>query len=316
MFRRILSLIRNYIVPKHDVLKSEEEKIQQKVNDLEKVVRYLEYENSRLSSLMRYIAAPVIQDLPVTRQTRQSFDFQWDKIPEGRFMLSNKEFRKEAPGYVCQFTSLPKEWFKNKRVVDVGCGLGRYSWALCTLGAEVLSLDQSEHGLRRTQEACKEFPAHRTMQIDLLKPLPIDETFDLVWCFGVLHHTGDTYTAFKNIIPFVRQGGYLFLMIYGEPRKGIASDYAAVNEYEYWRRKTRNMNFAEKVEAITRGMEERAFAVYGKEHIHGYFDAISPTINDLYSWEEIEGWLVEENFREIKRTVDNRNHHIIARKLS
>jgi len=202
--------------------------------------------------------------------------------------------------------------FKGKKVADVGCGQGRYSWALCTLGAEVLSIDQSEHGIRRASEACKDFPSHRTLKADLLKPIPTEETFDLVWCFGVLHHTGNTYGAFKNIIPLVKPGGRLFLMIYGEPRMDEKNDYRAVNEYEYWRRKTKNMTFDEKLEAIKKGMERKEFAVCGEEHIHGYFDAISPTINDLYRWEEIEGWLIEENFHNIKRTVDNRNHHIIA----
>ena len=67
------------------------------------------------------------------------------------------------------------------------------------------------------------------------------------------------------------------------------------------------------LEAITQGMRERRFAVNGEKHIHGYFDAISPPINDLYTFEELQGWLLGEGFENIARTVDTRNHHIIAR---
>jgi 2-polyprenyl-3-methyl-5-hydroxy-6-metoxy-1,4-benzoquinol methylase len=281
---------------------------------LREMVTYLEHEVSRLAAIQRHLAGPVIRDLPYVRQTRESFDFQWDKLPSGRFMLESPEFRKEAPGYVCQFTGLPAEWFKGKSAADVGCGLGRYSWALCTLGAKVLSMDQSAHGLARASQACAGFEGHRTMPIDLLEPLKVNEQFDLVWCYGVLHHTGDTYRAFCHVAPLVRPGGYLFLMIYGEPRPGRTEEYQAVNEYEFWRQRTRNMDLQGKLEAIRKGMAAGEFQVRGEEHVHGYFDAIAPTINDLHSWEEIEGWLLREGFTDIRRTVDHRNHHVIARK--
>jgi SAM-dependent methyltransferase len=288
--------------------------LRKRVEFLEVANTYLSYEVSRLSALLRYVSAPLIHELPFARQTRESFDFQWEKLPKGRWNLENEKFREEAPGYVCQFTGLPAQWFKRKKVIDVGCGAGRYSWALCRLGAEVLSIDQSEYGLQRTMEACKDFPGHRTMRANLMENLNIAETFDLVWCFGVLHHTGDTYGAFKKIVPLVKPGGYLFLMLYGEPRCGMIGDYMAVNEYEHWRRKTRNMTFDEKLRAVKKGMEKRELSASGDEYIEGYFDAISPTINDLYSWEEIENWLLLENFVDVKRTVDNRNHHVIVRK--
>ncbi len=281
---------------------------------LEEQVRYLLDESSRMASLLRHLAAPVMQDLPLARQTRGSFDFQWEKLPRGRWNLEDERFRGEAPGYVLQFTALPAEWFPGKSVVDVGCGAGRYSWALGRLGAHVLSVDQSSHGLERTRKACEAFPNHRVRQIDLLHPFDLGETFDLVWCFGVLHHTGDTYGAFRRIVPLVRPGGYLFLMLYGEPRPGEIGDYAAVNEYDLWRRRTLHMTLDERLEAIRRGMAEGRFAASGEEYIEGYFDAVSPAINDLYTWEEIEGWLLMEGFEDIRRTADNRNHHVIARR--
>ena len=309
------SLFKSCRAYRDDGSKAEKANLCKRVEVLEMVNTYLSYEMSRLSALLRYVSAPIINELPYCRQTRESFDFQWEKLPKGRWNLENEKFREEAPRYVCQFTGLSPQWFKGKKVIDVGCGGGRYSWALCRLEAEVLSIDQSEYGLRRTKEACRDFPDHRTMRVNLLAEVDISATFDLVWCFGVLHHTGDTYGTFKKIVPLVKPGGYLFLMLYGEPRRGIDGDFMAVNEYEHWRRKTRNMTFDERLRAVNRGMENKEFSASGDEYIEGYFDAISPLINDLYSWEEIEGWLLRENFSEIKRTVENRNHHVIARKI-
>ncbi|MGK7344309.1 MAG: hypothetical protein ACNS63_00690 [Candidatus Nitrospinota bacterium M3_3B_026] len=47
------------------------------------------------------------------------------------------------------------------------------------------------------------------------------------------------------------------------------------------------MTLDEKLKAVIKGMRQGRFMARGEEHIEGYFDAISPTINDLYSWEEI-----------------------------
>jgi 2-polyprenyl-3-methyl-5-hydroxy-6-metoxy-1,4-benzoquinol methylase len=291
------------------------EALERRINYLEEVVRYLDFQVTSQAALLRHLAAPVVADLPQVRQTKASFDFQWAEIPVGRYMLENEDFRKEATGYVCQFTGLPAEWFKGKSVIDVGCGMGRYSWALCKLGARVLSIDQSDHGLARTKEACREFPDHRTMKVDLLKDFSIGEQFDLVWSFGVLHHTGDTYGAFRRVAPLVKPGGLIYLMLYGKPREGLASDYAEINEYDEWRRRTNNMGLRDKLQAVREHMRAKGFRVVGEEHVHGYFDAISPPINDLYVFEEVESWLVDAGFGEIRRTVDTRNLHIVARRV-
>jgi hypothetical protein len=69
----------------------------------------------------------------------------------------------------------------------------------------------------------------------------------------------------------------------------------------------RNLPFEEKMKLL----EKR----YGKERLHGYFDAISPPINDLYRWDEIESWLIKAGFEDIACTLpDHPNHHLVARK--
>jgi len=304
--RKIARLLVPQAVPPQDG------SLEQRVAYLEEVVRYLDFQVASQAALLRYLASPVIADLPQVSQTKESFDFQWAEIPLGRFMLENELFRAEAAEYVCEFTGRPAQWFSGKSVIDAGCGLGRYSWALCTMGARVLSLDQSDHGLARTAEACKGFPGHRTLKVDLLQELPLAEQVDLVWSFGVLHHTGDTYKAFKHVAKWVKPGGMIFLMLYGKPREGISSDYAEINEYDEWRLRTRNMGLREKLAAVTAHMKAGGFRVLGEEHVHGYFDAVSPPINDLYLFQEIEAWLLEAGFTNITQTVKTRNLHIVA----
>jgi SAM-dependent methyltransferase len=281
---------------------------------LEKVVEYLTWQTTNQSALLRHLVGPDVANLPAVRRTKDSFDFQWADIPKGRGMLDDPDFKAKATSYVTLFTGLPAEWFRGKRAIDVGCGMGRYSWALSTLGADVLSLDQSEHGLRQTREACRDFPAHRAEKVDLLKPLPAFEPADLVWSFGVLHHTGDTHRALTNVVPLVKPGGYLYLMLYGEPRWHVRDDFEEVNEYEHWRQRTANMDLTGKLAEIRRGMAAGEFRATGDHLVHGYFDAISPPINDLHTFTEVEGWLLELGFTGIRQTEPSRNLHIIAQR--
>ena len=55
-------------------------------------------------------------------------------------------------------------------------------------------------------------------------------------------------------------------------------------------------------------------AAFGPELAHGYFDAVSPKINDLLTFEELDEFLRALGFFAIECTLRNRNHHITARK--
>jgi hypothetical protein len=48
---------------------------------------------------------------------------------------------------------------------------------------------------------------------------------------------------------------------------------------------------------------------------HGWFDAVSPRINDLLTFEEIAELLARLGFKNIRRTREGRNHHIVADRL-
>jgi SAM-dependent methyltransferase len=238
-------------------------------------------------------------------QTGGSFDFQWDQLPESEHLLTNPEFAKTVCDHVCRLTDLPASWFPGKKVLDAGCGNGRFSWALARLGADVTAFDLSAHGTANLRRIASEagLPV-RVLQHNVLEPVDLPPHFDLVWSFGVLHHTGNTYRGFRNIQSLVRPGGYLFLMLYGEPRVGNPSDFTELNHYERLRRQTQNLDFAGKIKAL----EDDPVV----SDVHGWFDAVSPFINDLYTFEEIEEWLKYAGFTGIHSTLESRNHHVIA----
>lgn len=267
---------------------------------------YLSREVARLAAAERRLAWRERRGSTLGDQTKASFDYQWQHMPTGRALPSDPSFMAGLEAHISEITRLPRDWFAGKRVIDIGCGIGRYSYGLLKLGASVTACDQSEAALARTAELCQEFRDRLTLKrVDLLS---WDERadFDLGFSFGVVHHTGNTYLATDHVCRKVRPGGRLFLMIYGVPETYPA--LAEVNEYERIAEAVRDLSFDQRKALLI----ER----FGPDAAHGWFDAVSPRINDRLTFEEIHDLLTELGFTGIARTVQARNHHVVAEKIT
>ena len=107
-----------------------------------------------------------------------------------------------------------------QRVLDAGCGGGRYSVALRKLGfGEVVGIDWSKEGISvanaRVQEA--KISGVTYQNADVLA-LPFgDGEFDVVFSNGVLHHTYDTARGVREMRRVLRPGGRAWLYLYHRP---------------------------------------------------------------------------------------------------
>jgi 2-polyprenyl-3-methyl-5-hydroxy-6-metoxy-1,4-benzoquinol methylase len=263
---------------------------------------YLSREVSRLQALARRNDWRARRRNTHQEQTKASFDFQWDRMPAGASLPTDQSFMTAARHEVPAMVGVAPHWFEGKRVIDVGCGLGRYSHALLTLGSVLTSCDQSEAALRRTAQLCDEFAGRLTLKrVDLLE-WNESADYDLAFCYGVVHHTGNTYLAIENVCRKVRPGGRVFFMIYAVPTS--VEGLREINLYERLADEIREMSFEQR-----KAFVERRF---GPDKAHGWFDAISPRINDRLSYEEIHDLLAELGFVNIAGRIVMRNHYITA----
>ena len=269
-------------------------------------VRYLQYEISQLHSLVRYLLPGSANYQSYIHQTLASFEYQWANLDEGAHLVTDPEFQQNGTNTLLQNTGLDKEWFRGKQVLDAGCGNGRWSWVLCKLGANVTAFDQSSSGVKTALQLNGDFPSFKAFQANILEDLGMPKQFDLVWSFGVVHHTGNSWLAIQNIAACVKHGGYLYLMVYGEPRWDHIEDFQELNHYIELRRALTALDFDGRVSYLRQHKEEK--------YVHGFFDATSPRINDLHTFNEVVEWLRLLGFTEIRRTIESRNMMIMARR--
>jgi len=103
-------------------------------------------------------------------------------------------------------------YFEGKKCLDVACGAGRWTKTLLTLGAEVKSIDVSEHALKSVRRFNSDVEKVDIFEIPHRKDMY--RTFDFSLGWGIVMHTHDPKTAFNNIASTVKRGGGLYLMVY------------------------------------------------------------------------------------------------------
>lgn len=117
---------------------------------------------------------------------------------------------------------LGRDQWEGTRFLDVGSGSGIFSLAARRLGATVYSFDYDPMSVACTADLKQRYQGNddnwsieqgSVLDRDYLVSLG---EFDIVYAWGVLHHTGAMWQALANVAPLVKPRGKLFLALYND----------------------------------------------------------------------------------------------------
>jgi ubiquinone/menaquinone biosynthesis C-methylase UbiE len=105
--------------------------------------------------------------------------------------------------------------WEGKKVLEVGCGLGTDLLQFARGGAEVYGVDLTEKAAGLTRKRLGLYGLKGNISISDSENLPFKEnSFDLVYSWGVIHHTPDTAAAAREILRVCKPGGQILVMLY------------------------------------------------------------------------------------------------------
>ena len=138
--------------------------------------------------------------------TAENFGWQWQ-----HFVQTDELYADQLLGWIAP---VRPEFFRNKVVLEGGCGKGRHTQLAASWGArEIIGVDLSD-AVETAFAATRKLENAHIVQADIYQ-LPFAREFDYAFSIGVLHHLPDPRAGFRSLAGKVKAGGSLSAWVYG-----------------------------------------------------------------------------------------------------
>jgi SAM-dependent methyltransferase len=246
----------------------------------------------------------------VMKNYADSFGFEWHKHNQTQVLDVE-----EAEKTFWLKTGLTKEELKGKTVLDAGCGAGRFTQIAAKYAKTVVGVDLSdaaEVAIENTKYMGNVF----IWRSDINNLGFEDETFDIIFSLGVLHHTPSTKQSFNSLYRLLKPNGIMTVWVYSNEGfkakafnliSGIHRLYTTrMNKAILYKccRVVSNVHFLHTI-PLLKYLFIALFPIslHPKKEwrILDTFDWYSPKYQWKHSYSEVESWFRELNFKDIKR---------------
>jgi SAM-dependent methyltransferase len=126
-----------------------------------------------------------------------------------------KKFRAEP--HIIKFTEFP-QW-KNKKVLEVGCGLGTVGINFALNGADYTGVELSKESLEIAKKRFEVYNQSGKFYLgnaEELSSFVHIETYDLIYSFGVIHHSPHPEKIVSEIKKYMNENSVLKIMLYAK----------------------------------------------------------------------------------------------------
>jgi SAM-dependent methyltransferase len=127
--------------------------------------------------------------------------------------LAQSRRRYELEPFIPEFANAAKT--RDRDVLEIGVGLGADHQLFAEAGSRLTGIDLTERAIDHVRHRFEAFGLHSDLRVANAERLPFpDQSFDLVYSWGVLHHTPDTMRSVSEAARVLRPGGRARVMIY------------------------------------------------------------------------------------------------------
>jgi ubiquinone/menaquinone biosynthesis C-methylase UbiE len=129
------------------------------------------------------------------------------------FYNQYRKFRYQAEWHIPLL--VPFSEVRNKTVLEIGCGNGADGTLFAEAGAEYTGVDLTDAAVVATRNHFRSLGLNGTFQLENAERLSFgNESFDVVYSYGVLHHTPNPEEAFREVYRVLKPGGKAIFMLY------------------------------------------------------------------------------------------------------
>lgn len=174
------------------------------------------------------------------------------------------------------------------QVLECGCGAGRFTEVLLGRGADVASIDLSS-AVDANQENFPQNAYHRVAQADIRKLPFTPQTFDVVFCLGVVQHTPDPEASIGALYEHVKPGGWLVIDHYSRRWQWLLSTAPAFRAVLKRLSNDRGLAATEQLVKTLLPLHRRARGAAATllrrvSPVQSYFDKLPLENRDQYEW--------------------------------
>jgi SAM-dependent methyltransferase/uncharacterized protein YbaR (Trm112 family) len=152
----------------------------------------------------------------ISKEISNSFGFEW-RMHLNNCIEKNTVFGRtywDDIRYFFKATGLTKNEIKGKVILDAGCGSGKLTRYLARLSPKIIFGQDIHSSIKLVFKKGKVISNSEIIYADLNYPPFKINTFDVIWCNGVLHHNRYPEKLFSNLAKLVKPGGLLYIWVY------------------------------------------------------------------------------------------------------
>ncbi|MFH1369297.1 MAG: class I SAM-dependent methyltransferase [Elusimicrobiota bacterium] len=159
----------------------------------------------------------IVRDNKQEKVMAKGFEYEWNL-----FFKKDKPYFKEM--FLEWVTPLKPEDFRDKVVLDAGCGMGRNTMVCGSFSPKAVIGMDIHDGVKVLFENSKSISNMHVVKADIFH-LPFKTIFDAAYSIGVIHHTPDPTKAFNSLASVLKPSGMLSVFVYGREKNTLVADH-------------------------------------------------------------------------------------------